>query len=201
MLRSFSLFALTALLGVSSSYAATVSLVGDPLGREPTAAELGGDATLAGKKIYEFRVTTDSDILSVDEVVIDLNGATLYQNAFGSDSEPPLPALVAAFPALSADTWITTPAPDTAIAGGGFANPGSSWFDSTDNGAQANFLFARLTTAGMGTFSGRVNTLGPNGSVDNFGFSMIIGIPEPATIAMAGMGLIGIVACSRRRKA
>ena len=35
--------------------------------------------------------------------------AGLYNNALGTDTEPPLDAFVAVFPALGADSWITTP--------------------------------------------------------------------------------------------
>ena len=198
MQKFFSICALALALGVSSAQAATVSFSSNPVGRVPTPAELTSDASLAGKVIYDFFCTTDADILSVNQVIISTGGASLYQNATGSDVEPPNPAFVAIIPALGADSWISTPG-GTSAAGGGFANDNSSWFDSENNGAQANFQFARLTTAGQGVFNGRITVAGSAGP-ENFGFSLPYGVPEPASLAMAGMGLIGMVAAGRRRK-
>ena len=73
----------------------------------------------------------------------------MYNNPTGTDTEPPLNALVAVFPALGADSWITTPG-TTALAGaGGTKADNNSWFDTTNDGPQTNFLFARITTNGL----------------------------------------------------
>lgn len=131
--------------------------------RDPNAAEIADDAALTGQTINEFFVTTSSDILQVDMVDISIGGASLFQHGSGDDDAPPLPAFVNVFPSLGADTWITTPG-GTAIAGGGFGDPGSAWFDSDNNGAQNMFKFAQLTSSGEGTFSGRIqlqDTAGP----------------------------------------
>jgi hypothetical protein len=201
MRKTFALAAAVCCIAASAnSFGATV-VTGGGAGRAPTAAEMTGDASLAGKKVYDFFVTTDSDILSVDNVIITGGGASLYQNAAGSDVEPPNPLFLPVFPALGADSWISTPG-GTSTAGGGFPNDNSSWFDSSDDGAQNNFQFARLTTSTpSGTFAGRVNTLGPNSSVINTPFSLTFGaaVPEPATLAMTGLALVGMVACSRRK--
>jgi hypothetical protein len=186
-------------LMAANSFGATI-VSGGGAGRAPTSAEITNDGSLAGKTVYDFFVNTDSDILSIDNVVITGGGAGLYQNPTGSDVEPPIPAFVAVFPALGADSWISTPG-GTSTAGGGFANDNSSWFDTTNDGAQANFQFARLTTSVKGTFSGRVNTLGSQGEVINTPFSLPIGVPEPATLGLAGMSLVGLLAASRRRTA
>ncbi|HEX6960630.1 MAG TPA: PEP-CTERM sorting domain-containing protein, partial [Lacipirellula sp.] len=99
---------------------------------------------------------------------------------------------------LGSDSWISTPG-GTSTAGGGFSADNSSWFDSSNDGAQANFMFARLTTSQAGVFSGRISVAGAT-AVENFEFSLPYGIPEPASMAMAGMGLIGMIAVGRRRK-
>ena len=110
-------------------------------GRPTTAAEVANDPDAANKTVHEFRVTTSSDILRIGDVVLS-NRAGLYNNALGADTEPPLEAFVAVFPALGADSWITTPGA-TALAGaGGTTADNNSWFDTTNDGPQTNFLFA-----------------------------------------------------------
>lgn len=201
MRKTFALAAAACCLMVVNSFGATIVTSNGTLGRAPTPGELGNDASLAGKSVYTFSVTTDSDILSVDNVIIPGGGAALYQNAVGTDTKPPLAAIVAVFPAAGADSWITTPGASTSTAGGGFANDNSSWFDSSNDGAVSNFQFAQLTTSAKGTFSFRVNTLGPNSTVINTPFSFQIGVPEPATLGLAGMSVVGLLAASRRRTA
>ena len=89
------------------------------VGRPTTAAEANNDPTAANKVVHEFRVTTSSDILRVGDVYIEPRaGLGLYNNAIGADTEPPLDVFVGVFPALGADSWISTPG-TTALAGAG----------------------------------------------------------------------------------
>ena len=117
-------------------------------GRATTAAETGNDPATVGKIVHDFRVTSSSDILRIGDVFIEpRTGLGLYNNATGTDTEPPLDAFVAVFPALGADSWISTPG-TTALAGaGGTTADNNSWFDTTNDSAQTNFLFARITTS------------------------------------------------------
>jgi len=166
--------------------------------RAPTADEIAGGVP-AGATINEYFVNADADILSINQVVITPPSLTLYQETVvGDDVNAPNPALFGAFPELAADSFITTPGA-TAIAGGGFGVDNSSWFDSSNDGAPApNFRFAQLTSADTGLFTGRISLAGSAGP-ENFSFNLPIGIPEPSTYVLAGMGLIGIVALRRRR--
>ena len=76
-------------------------------GRPTTAARVDDEPILAGKRVHEFRVTTSSDILRIGDVV--LRTEPVLPNSARSEDEPPSPSFVDVFPALGADSWITTP--------------------------------------------------------------------------------------------
>lgn len=179
-------------LAAQSGYAATVTF--NYSRRAPTIEEQQSEPTLSAMAVHEFFVTSDADILSVNNVEI---SGTLYQDPLGTDTGAPIPPFTELIPSLGADSWITTPG-NTSTAGGGFSNPRSSWFDSSNDGAVTHFMFARLTSPNLRSFSGRVSVAGAT-SVENFEFAAPI-VPEPASMAMAGMGLIGMIAASRSRK-
>jgi len=169
--------------------------------RAPTAPEIGNDPNLAGKIIYDWFLTSTGDILSINNVVITIDGTTngslLYQNSLGTDVMRPSPVFIPVFPALAADSWISTPG-NTSTAGGGFSTPGSTWFDSDNNGPQIHFNFARLTvpSSASGSFAGFVSIPSDDGqSVVSFP----IIIPEPASTLLAGMGLFALVSAHRWR--
>lgn len=181
--------------------------------RKVTAAEAGGNAGTGGAAptngdVYTFRVTTDSDIVSVNQVAITFSqGGPLFNNTFGdgSNAAPPNPALVGAFPSLGADSYIDTPGTPTSRLGADLPGDGATTFgDLTNDGAQSNFVFAQLTVpfGTVGKFNGRISiadTTSP-GNAFVVPFSLDIGIPEPSTMVMAGLGLIGAVALRRRQK-
>lgn len=195
-------FLLTACLAMSAlcvaqiSQAAMVSIT--PSSRPASQAEVddpGSGGLAADSIVHEFFVTTDGDILRVGELNIE---PPLYNNSTGSDTMPPNPVFVGVFPSLGADSWITTPG-DTATAGGGLSDAGASFFDSTNDGPQNNFLFARLTTApgDSGLFSGVISVAGATGP-EVFPFSFQLGIPEPTSMMLFGLGLVGLGVTRRR---
>ena len=197
-MKKFFAFAAVALLAANVQ-AATVTTSWTM--EAPSAAAIAAGVP-AASDVYKFFTTTSADILSVDNVKVNLaNGAALFQVAppFGSDTSAPDPAFVGLNRALEADSWIDTPGA-TGLLGTGLPGDGTgSWGDTVDNGAQTNYHFATLTVpAGMqGSFVGRINVAGATGP-ENFGFDFALGVPEPASFAMAAMGLIGVVAARRR---
>ena len=61
-------------------------------------------------------------------------------------------------------------------------------------GPNSNSLFARLTTlsGSQGLFEGRVALAGSSGP-ESFPFSFPIGVPEPSGLALACLGVIGLI--------
>lgn len=200
MHKLFALTAFFALFAAANAEAAQVTF--DSSSRAVSAAE-SGDAggPSAASTVYEFFLTSDADILRVGDVFIE-GGAALYNNATGSNTAPPNPAFIAVFPSLGADSWITTPGAGTATAGGSLGDDNASWFDTTNDGPQQNFLFARLTTPGDGpyTFRGVVSAAGAAGP-ETFPFEFTFpgtAIPEPTSAMLFGLGMVGLLGARRR---
>lgn len=197
MIRKISVLTLAVFVmaAVSPAFAAVVSVNWMEV---PTTPEQIGDGAPVGFSLMVF-ADTDADILSINQVLVDATNPA-YLNALGNETTPPNPVFVAAFPALGATSYITTPGA-TGLLGAGLPGDGTgSYGDLTNDGAQANFQIAQLTfPAGtIGTFDFRVSlagTVGPEAT----SFQVPIGIPEPGSIALASMGLIGLVSMRRRR--
>jgi hypothetical protein len=183
--------------GVNAATVSTSWSVGPP----SAAAQAAGVPANMGINVY--KVTTDADILSVNQVVANLNGGTLFQVAppFGSDTEAPDPAFLALNRALEADSWITTPGATSRLGGGsGFPGDGTgTWGDLTNDGPQNNFTFATLSMPQtfQGTFVGRISVAGATGP-EVFEFTLPINIPEPGTAGLAGFGLLALGVIRRR---
>jgi len=209
MTKKFLVLSFATTLLASSAFADSISI--SQIGtvglrtRAVTATESGGGAPVDGD-VYQWQVTTDGDILSVNGVLVTLDGGgTLYNHPQGNaaNAEPGDPVFIGLLPALGVDSWITTPG-NTGRLGADLPGDGAdtSFGDTSNDGAKANFMFAQLTVpkGTMGTFAGKISIAGATGPFVQ-SFSLPIGVPEPATLAMAGMGLVGMIGVARRRKA
>jgi hypothetical protein len=162
-----------------------------------------GGLTLESQ-IAKFFVTTDADILSVNQVLVSLSGgATLYQvnPPFGSNTEAPDPAFLALNASLAADSWISTPGATSRLGGDLPGDGTGSWGDLTNDGAQgAPFHFATLTipsfaSGARATFTGRISLAGATGPEPKV---FTLHIPEPTSLGLIGSSLLGLAGFRRR---
>jgi hypothetical protein len=179
--------------------------------RIPPAAVAAGAP--AGGHALRYFVTTDGDILSVNNVQITLHpDAQLFNDPAGDplNANPPNPLLLPFFPALSVDSWITTPGQQTVRLGPDLPGDGTTTFgDTTNDGPVTNFQFAQLTIP-MGVllnFTGQISIVDSSGTnVFSQAFSIPLPlnfddhfcIPEPAIPTLAGFALLGGASLRRR---
>jgi hypothetical protein len=176
-----------------------------PVTAAESAPQVGGAAP-AGGLVYRFYVTTDADILGIEQVILYGRGLQpltgLYNNAFGamSNAEPGDPAFAAISPAIAADSWITTPG-FTFRFGPNLPGDGTTTFaDSTNDGPVHDFQFAQFTLPAttLFGFSGRIAIASDSGGpfIQAFHFPIW---PEPSSLVMAGLAALGVVTVRRRQ--
>ncbi|MEQ8835850.1 MAG: hypothetical protein RID07_03505 [Lacipirellulaceae bacterium] len=147
--------------------------------------------------VRDFYLTSDADILRIDDARVLSYGIFNVAPPLGSDIAPPNPVFFPVFKLLEIDSWITTPG-STAITSGRLGDDNVSWFDVTDDGPQNDFHFARLTIGGGlgGAFVGVFRVAGPTGPEEiPFGFHFG---PEPTSLILGAFGVIGMLGVRRR---
>jgi hypothetical protein len=180
----------------------------------PPAAAAGAPA---GWSVFRFYATTDADIISIENVRIDMlpGYSPLFQVAppFGRNTEPPSPAFIAINRALEVDSWISTPGPTT-LTGADMPGDGTgAWSDETDDGPQTDFPFATLTLpprvhndawGSYFKFRGRFALAGPGGPEY---FPFLLGdwdqtiAPEPSGGILCAGGMAALALSRRWRTA
>ncbi|MEM6505636.1 MAG: PEP-CTERM sorting domain-containing protein [Planctomycetota bacterium] len=178
---------------------ASAAVVTNIVTRDVTSEEIG-DGAPDGGTVIQFFLDSTADILSVNDVSFVLTEGAFYQSNFGEDDAAPNPGFIGTFPALGADTFITTPGGTSILPG--FVTTTSefsgTWGDLTDDGAQDGFLFAQFTTTAdaVGTYSFDIAFAGAQGPEEQ-SFSGAIPIPEPSSLALISLG--GLLIARRKR--
>jgi hypothetical protein len=199
------------------SQAATLTINAQGFYPNQTMVDASSGGLTLKSRIYMFFVTTDADILSVNQVQVTVTGGSLYQVAapLGSNTEPPPPEFIPFSPSLPADSWITTPGATSRLGGDLPGNGTGSWGDLTNDGPQTNFKFAQMTIPpSPGTslnFTGRISLAGARGpepfpfAISNF-FPLdpllqepFPTLPEPGSASLFALSVIGLASFRRRR--
>jgi hypothetical protein len=208
-MRAASIFltALCAFSPVASAATASFRAASGPsshpmvsFGRSPSAVQIANGVP-ANARIHEFLITTDSDIQEFDSIeFLATPPIALYQVPYsggGSDTSPP-PAFFESFiPKLGADSWVTTPAQTHTLDNSEPFPKLWPFFDIVDSGPVTDFMFARITVTSPGAFrmTGRVGVVGSM-HVESINFDFLA-VPEPAGMALAAVGAIGMLAVGR----
>jgi hypothetical protein len=190
------------------------------------AAQTGpsGDPALVGARCWDIQVTTTGDLLGM-QITSLTPAASLYNNVINdppSNSDlKPNPLFFPIYPALEFDSYIdmpttaaATPGTITILAGtlGTTTTPAvlaMDYVDTTNDGAQTNFVVARLTILAGGTpllpsFSTTPDAGAPLvlKTQENVGGTPVIttwyNVPEPATMSLLVLG--GLAAVIRRKR-
>jgi hypothetical protein len=184
--------------------------------RNVTPAEIAAGVP-ADAQIRKYFITTDSDILAFENLQITKFpvASVLYQHPFGDEqnANPPNPALVPFFPALSADSWFDTPGLTSRLGPDLPGNGQTTFGDLSNDGPQTKFQFAQLTyspaatSVGL-TFRASINSTTNPGVPYSQDFSIedaltgpVLCIPEPASWALAIAAMFAFAKSARRSAA
>jgi hypothetical protein len=213
------LAASAAVLGLAAS-TASAAITATWVRNTITPAAITNDPLLANMQSWSLNVTTDGNWASAGLEAILPAGSTFYNPALGGNTRPN-PAIVAAFPSIEFDTYVSAPAdtgsggapailgffpeaPGTGDFGGTSGRFSVSWGDLVED-APGTYQIARLTFP-LGVIP-NVRNLDPDpnqvnpsrtSQVNPASDVVIPDIPEPASLGLvAAAGLLGL----RRRRA
>ncbi len=154
--------------------------------------------------IYSLRVVTDSDIISISEVRIVLGSGNLYNHSLGDpqNANSPIPAFIAVFPSLSADSYFDTPG-QTTRTGPDLPGVGTTTFsDTTNDFAPFQFQFAQLTVVNGHTvpaFHFTINTQDTANPSAVYSKHFDIVWAEPTSAALSLSPMLALVVIRRRQ--
>jgi hypothetical protein len=202
------------LVASNATAAITATWVNNPI----TPAAITNDPVLANMQSWSLRVTTDGNWASAGLEVILPAGLTFYNNALGGSTKPN-PAIVAAFPAVAFDTYVSGPGdlgggtgapailgffpeqPGPGDFGGTTGRFSVSWGDLV-NDPPGTYEIARLTFPSSVDVSGAgypVNPTSKTSQVNPDSTVLIpnVGpVPEPTSLGL--LAVAGLLAMRRR---
>ncbi len=179
-----------------------------------SAAAIAQDPALANMQSWDLNAITDGDWASAGVLMTLPAGMNFYNHAFGGNTRPS-PALIAVFPGLEFDTYVSSPA-DTGASGapailGGYpeGDPMSlsgnvisvSWGDLVPD-APGTFRIMRFTWP-QGILPDLLQGP-PNGSRTsqvNPDSTVLIFVPEPATLGLGAAAAMLLLTRTARRRA
>lgn len=150
MIRPVTVGASIGIVFVAAQFASASDMTLVRSSRAVTAAEAAGGAPADGM-VHDFYATSNADLITL---LANVN-VPVYRHPYADDHSAPDPQLVTMYPAVGANSFFRFPS-STIVLGGGLNGIGPEivWADLSNDGPQTNFLFGRLTTNQVGSFSG-----------------------------------------------
>jgi len=161
-------------------------------------------AVLPGSITTNVFATTTGDIVSLEKLTLTMENGLIFNLGapFGRDISDACPDFCSFEPLAEADSYVTTPGstfplgtPPPYIRPDGM--PINTWADTSDDGPQDNFQIARITlqpSDGRGLMQGTLQFVNQAGNLEPMPFSVVIGVPEPASAVLsliAGLVMLG----------
>lgn len=167
----------------------------------------GGGAPLVGFTTMDVTIDSDTD-WTAGAILLELTSGSIYQDTFGGDVNAPSGPIINAFPSSAFDTYVGDPHGGASIAGGALDIPGAgaqefstsrlsvAWNSAGADTADVGLVVIARITLSNDAFGLLTLALTESGSTEKTLISIPINGPEPASLALLGLGGLAVL---RRR--